>query len=363
MRIGLDCRTTEGLAGVAQYGRKLCDALLLEENDEFVIFRRAERTFPFWTAHVSDRLRFVGAKLDLLHVMGGAAPWGYRHPYVMTVHDLAIYRHPEWFPEGQWFSTKAAYPSSIRHARAIIVPSVATKKELVDIFRIKEDKIAVVPHGVSVPSVSVLSGTADGHGNDMLESPDIAAAAPGEGGRYILYLGTIEPRKNIPMLVRAYRLMVDGHPELSEVELRLAGAVGWRSESIIDEIRKTQCEGYRISMVGEVSEENKWKLLGNASCFAYPSLYEGFGMPVTEAFACGVPVVCSNAKALNEVSGGAAIEAEASDAETWARNFVSILSNKKTAALMREKGLARARDFSWEKAAAQTREIYRRAIA
>jgi glycosyltransferase involved in cell wall biosynthesis len=343
MRIGLDCRTTEGLAGVAQYGRHLAEPLVAAPNgDEFVIFRNAPKRLPFWTAHISDRSRFLRAKLGLLHVLGGAAPIGYRHPYVLTVHDLAIYKHPEWFPEDQWFSTRVSYPSSIKLARHIIVPSIATKKDLLDLFKVKEEKIAVIPHGVSA-------------------TPQAARVASSE--KYILFIGTIEPRKNVSTLVKAYRLMIDRYPELKEFELRLAGAVGWRADGTVDEIRKTQCEGYRISLLGPVSEEEKWRQLSNASCFVYPSLYEGFGLPVLEAMASGTPVVCSDNTSLSEVAGTAALFARAQDIEGWAEKVAAVLTDKKTAGDMRTKGAARASEFSWEKSAEETRRVYKAVTA
>jgi glycosyltransferase involved in cell wall biosynthesis len=357
MRIGLDCRTTAGPAGVAQYGRHLRDALLSAAGtDRYEIFGPQADPIPFWTAHFSDRRRFVRAKLDLLHVLGGAAPYGYRHPYVLTVHDLAIYRHRDWFPEGQWFSTRVSYPNSIKLARRIIVPSCATKADLIDLFKVKEEKIAVIPHGASVPSLR-------GEGEEIPSLPRSTELARNDDHKYILYIGTIEPRKNIPVLVHAYRRLIDMRPELKETELRLAGAAGWKSDDIVDEIRKTQCEGYRIVMEGEVSEERKWDLLRSASCLAYPSFHEGFGMPVTEAFACGVPVVASDAAALVEVSGGAALHVAAADAEGWARALEAALTDGKTAGELREKGIVRSGDFSWEKTALLTREAYRSVIA
>lgn len=361
MRIGLDCRTTSGVTGISQYGRHLREALLLAgRGDDYIIFDKAEKAIPFWTSHISDRRRFSSARLDLLHVLGGAAPYGYRHPYAMTVHDLAIYRHPEWFPEGQRFSTHVSYPSSMKLARRLIVPTEATKAELIDLFKVREEKISVISHGVSVPSSRVDSETDDEAIPRLPRSPELAR---NDAPRYILSLGTIEPRKNIPSLTRAYRLMVDRMPELKDVELRLAGAVGWRAEEIVDEIRKTQCEGYRITMEGEVNEDRKWELLRNASCFAFPSFYEGFGMPLLEAFASGTPVVSSDHAALKEVSGGAALVIAPEDVEAWTDSLARVLTDAKTAEGLRSKGAERAKAFSWEKTADLTREVYRSVIS
>jgi glycosyltransferase involved in cell wall biosynthesis len=251
-------------------------------------------------------------------------------------------------------------------AKHIIVPSQATKKDLMDLFKVKGEKISVIPHGVSVSS-SIEVDLFDCHPGESRE-PRPSAVGPdfhrGDGSaKYLLFLGTIEPRKNVSTIVRAYRMMVDRHPELKEVELRLAGAVGWRANEIVDAIRQTQCEGYRISLVGEISEDDKWELLAGASGFLFPSLYEGFGLPVAEALAVGVPVICADNSSLSEVAGGAAILVGATKVEGWAEKMTKILTDEKTADELRAKGLERGKDFSWAHAAEETLKVYRRLSA
>ena len=339
MRIGLDARTIVGEAGVAQYGMNLITALKnIDKIDDFVVFKREGGRIPFITSHIFDRYKILAAKINLLHILGGTAPFGYRGRYILTVHDLAIYKHPEWFPDGQWFSMQISFPSTVKKARHIIAPSEATKKDLIEIMNVKESKISVIQHGVNF-------------------FKEISPKEKKEN--FILFLGTIEPRKNVETLVRAYRAMVDRFPELKNFELRLAGLVGWKSDVIIDEIRKTQCEGYRISLLGLVSEEGKRQLLSNASCFVYPSHYEGFGLPVLEALAVGTPVVCSNSSSLPEVAGDAAILIDSNDVDGFANAMAKVLKEQKIADELREKGLARALELSWEKTAAATIKIYR----
>jgi glycosyltransferase involved in cell wall biosynthesis len=317
---------------------------LVDQEDEFVCFDKVNGAAPLLESQFGFRRQIRRAKIDLLHVLAGATPVGYNRPYVLTVHDLAIYRHPEWFPDGQWFSLNLAYPLAVKLAKRIIVPSLATKKDLMEIFKVKEKKIAVIPHGVCSP-------------------PREAEAEWGEGKkRYILHIGTIEPRKNLPALVRAFRKMIDAEPELRDVELIMAGTSGWKTDEAMDEIRKTQCEGYRITLLGRVSEEEKWKLLADAACLAFPTFYEGFGLPVLEAMAMGVPVVCSNTSSLPEVAGVAALYADPNNIGAWTHQLAEVLKNKKTANELRERGLARAKEFSWEKTAAATFKVYREAL-
>lgn len=338
MRIGLDARTSEGETGVAQYGKNIVAALkLIGQGDEFVVFNKEKQRIPFWTAHMSARWKFNRAKLNILHVLGGTAPLTYRQPYILTVHDLAIYKHPEWFPKGQWFSTRISFPLTVKKARHIIVPSEATKKDLINLMKVDAKKITIIPHGVSAPP---------------LLNKDRG------GVRRIQFLGTIEPRKNILTLVRAYRRLVDSHRELSDVELCLAGQIGWRTNEIMDEIGKTQHEGYKVIVLGSVSENKKWKLLSKASCFVSPSHYEGFGLPVLEAMAAGTPVVCSNSSSHPEVAGGAALMVDSNDVEGFTFNISQVLMNQKTADDLRVKGLARASGFSWEETARRTLEVY-----
>ena len=345
MRIGIDRRTSQGDAGIAQYGQNLCKYLsLVDQEDEFVCFDKVNGAAPLLESQLGYRMQIRRAKIDLLHALGGATPIGYDRPYVLTVHDLAIYRHPEWFPDGQWFSVNLAYPLAVRLATRIIVPSLATKADLIKIFKVKEKKIAVIPHGVQ-PSPYPLPCSGEGK------------------KRYILHIGTIEPRKNLTVLVRAFRKMIDTEPELREVELYLAGASGWKTDEAMDEIRKTQCEGYRITLLGRVSEEEKWKLLAGASCLAFPTFYEGFGLPVLEAMAMGVPVVCSDTSSLPEVAGVAALYADPNDIGAWTGQLAEVLKNKKTANALRERGRLRAKEFSWEKTASETVKAYRDALA
>jgi glycosyltransferase involved in cell wall biosynthesis len=340
MRIGLDLRTLEGETGIAQYGRNLLRYLPdIDSRDEFILLKNKPQRIPFWSSQVGFRAQLLAAKINLLHVPGGAPPVFYKRKFILTVHDLAIYRHPEWFPDGQWFSTKFAYPRAIRDAAHIIVPSTSTKNDLIGIFKIKEEKITVIPHGVIIPPLL---------GKERI------------GVRYILFLGTIEPRKNIPTLVKAYRAMVDKYPGLKNVELVIAGAVGWKCNEIIDEIRKTQCEGYAITLRGRVSEEEKWQLLSSASCLAMPSFYEGFGMQTLEAMAAGAPVICSNASSLPEAVGEAGLLLDPANVAAWSAGLAEVLNNKKFADELKAKGLARANEMSWDKAAAATAEVYHR---
>ncbi len=129
-------------------------------------------------------------------------------------------------------------------------------------------------------------------------------------------------------------------------------------EEIMDEIRKTQCEGYKIAVLGKVTEEEKWDLLSRASCFAHPSHYEGFGFPVLEAMAAGVPVVCSNSSSLPEVAGEAAMLNDPNDIKGFASKISQALMDQKTADDLRTKGRARAAKFGWERTARRTLEVY-----
>lgn len=343
MRIGLDLRTTGNGTGISQYGTNLSEFLATTESgDGFVKFFASPERVPIWTSQVADRLAFGRAKLDLLHILGGGAPLGYREPYVITVHDLLIYRHPEWFPDGQWLSTKWIFPLSVKRARSIIVPSQATKNDLLQIFKVPEEKITVIPHGVrACPPGS-------------LTSPKIDS---------IICLGTIEPRKNIATIIVAFRRLIDRNPELADLELAIVGPIGWKAEETVDLIRKTQCEGYRIRLVGQVDEAEKWRLLATAKCLVCPSFAEGFGLTVLEAFSAGTPAIVSDVPVLREVAGDAALYADPFDADSWTEKIKMAITGQGLSDELRVRGLARAAEMSWGAAAALTLEVYRRTIS
>ncbi len=335
MRIGIDCRTilspeTGELAGTAHYTYELVRHLLiLDKNNTYVLFfdariknvrnvvsnKNAEIVFlpvsrvPLLTTHFYLARALTRAKLDLFHSPAHPLPLFYSGRMVWTVHDLAIYDHSEWFPGGlrQWFSTRFTVPRSIQRAERLIAPSESTKRDILRIFNVPEEKIKIIYEGV--PSV-IASPAKQSHVKGIASSSDLGRSPRNDNkSPYFLFIGTVEPRKNLVRLIDAFIRFRKDNLQLTTYNLQLAGGNGWKNDDIFMAIERANLKLGKgsVQYCGYVSEEEKIALLQNATAFAWPSLYEGFGLPVLEAMAAGVPVITSNTSSIPEVAGDAAL--------------------------------------------------------
>jgi glycosyltransferase involved in cell wall biosynthesis len=259
---------------------------------------------------------------DLLHCPTYRGPLRSSRPLVVTVHDLAVFRHPEAFNRWSRLYSPRVVPRVLAAARRIIAVSEFTRRELVDVLRVPDDRIRVVPNGVD-----------DGF------TPD----GPAAEGDYVLAVGTLEPRKNLQRLIDAARR--------NDVELRVVGARGWGGVDV---------GGNGVRWLGEVSDAELARLYRGALCVAYPSVYEGFGIPVLEAMACGTPVVTSRGTAMEEVADGAAVLVDADDPAEIAAGIERASADRERLVAL---GLERARGFRWETVADETVAVYREALA
>jgi glycosyltransferase involved in cell wall biosynthesis len=252
--------------------------------------------------------------LDVLHCTTFRGPVATRVPRVLTVHDLAILRAPEAFPRWHRFYGRAGLTHVLREADAIVAVSEFTRGETVELAGVSPDRVRVVPNGV-----------------DAVFGPDGQRAE----GDYVLAVATLEPRKNLGRAVDAAR-------ELGE-ELRVVGARGWGGVDV---------EGW----VGEIPDAELAALYRGARCVVYPSLYEGFGLPVLEAMACGTPVVTSVGTAMEEVAGEAAILVDPLDVSAIAEGMRTAVGRRDELVPL---GLERARSFTWQRAADDMVELWR----
>jgi len=263
--------------------------------------------------------------VDVLHCPTHRAPVRSAVPLVVTFHDLAVLRHPETFNRWTRNYSRLALPRVANAARRLIAVSEFTKRELIDLLDVPEEKVHVIPNAVGPP----------------FEAEGEAAA-----GDYVLAVSTLEPRKNLPRLVEAYR-----RAHLNGLQLLVAGAAGWGGVRV---------EGDGIRWLGEVRDEELARLYRGARCVAYVSLYEGFGLPVLEAMACGAPVVAGRNEASEEVAGSAAVLVDPRDPEAIAAGLAEAVDRRDE---LRQRGLERARAFNWREVARATAEVYREAAA
>ena len=373
MRIGIDCRTIlnpksgEG-AGVGYYTYFLVKNLLaIDHKNEYVLFfdwrfkdwsefqkknvttkyfpfSQYNKFLPFAYSHMLISAYLLKEGLDVFHSPVSSLPLTYPKKSVITVHDLAIYENPSWFPS-QIFSTKLLVPRSLRSADTIIAVSQSTKKDLQDIFNVPAKKIKVIYEGASVDKIKVKNKKLDSLFKFKLSL------------NYILFVGTLTPRKNIVNLLRAYKKVLTWNPRLAGHQLVLAGARDYKSELVFDEIKLLRLTK-QVRYLGYVTHNQKMELIKNATCFTYPSSYEGFGLPVLEAMSLGTPVITSNVSSLPEVAGRAALLVDPEKEEDIAAALKKILNDRALRLRLSRLGRQQAEKFNWETCARETLGVY-----
>ena len=290
-------------------------------------------------------------RLDLLHIPLYVAPrWG-PTPFVLTVHDLSFLRFPEWFRgRDRWYKGKLG-PASFRRAAAVITDAAATQQELTALCGVAPERIAVVPLGVDAARFRPAPAEDDG--------AEIRCRYAC-GRPYLLFVGTLEPRKNLPRLVAAFAQAraATGAPHA----LVLAGRWGWGMEGLPGQVRQLGLEK-DVIFIDYVPEEDLPGLYRAAAALAYPSLYEGFGLPPLEAMACGTPVLTSNVSSLPEVVGEAAWKVDPTNVEQIAAGLIRLIQDADLRKELRQRGRARAREFSWERMARETVKVYDAVLA
>jgi glycosyltransferase involved in cell wall biosynthesis len=285
--------------------------------------------------------------LDLFHFTANVAPIGFRKPYVLTVHDVTTRRAPELHPRRRRAYYGAALGVSARNARRIVTVSETSARDIVDLLGIARDRIDAIPLAADarfrrVSDEGELRRVRDRY---RLDEP------------YLLYVGNIEPRKNLERLLEAYARAVP-----KEGLLALAGNLAWLTKGVLARIAELGLAN-RVRLLGYVPDEDLPALYSGAAAFAYPSLFEGFGLPVVEAMACGVPVITSTAPALREIAEGAARLVDPHSVDAIAEGVHAVLSSDEERKRLAAAGLDRARAYTWEATARRTLETYARALS
>lgn len=276
-------------------------------------------------------------KPDVFFSPDGFIPLGMGVPKVSMIHDVAYLRYPEHLPARINAFYKKWIPRYLAYTDHIITVSHFSKSEIMDGYNVPEDKITVVYNGISDRFQPV---------DDAVKQTTRRKYA--DGKPYLLYLGAIHPRKNVQMLIEAFNLFRSN--KASDLQLVLAGRASWQSEDIQKAINESPFRN-DIRMAGYISTEDTVPLIGSAEAMIYPSLYEGFGLPLVEAMACGVPVLCSNVTSLPEVAGEAALLFDPRQPEELATQIDKISTDTPLRQQLIGLGHSRAGDFSWDKAA------------
>jgi glycosyltransferase involved in cell wall biosynthesis len=285
---------------------------------------------------------------DLCHFTNFLGPRFTDTPYVVTFHDMTLELLPEYHTWRKRVLTRALSPEIAKRARLVITPSHSAKNDIARLFSIPGEKIRVIPHA---PDEQFRP-------RRDLESRRSIEKRYGIDGPYLLYVGTLEPRKNLTRAVTAFSRIAARFPEH---RFYLAGDLGWRPEHLLRALEELPHRD-RIVRLGYVAEEDLPALYSNAELFVYPSLYEGFGFPVVEAMSCGVPVLTSNTSSLVEIAEGAALLSDPHDTESMAEAMEGALSDRYLMESLRQAGIARARSFSWERSTLETLAVYEEAL-
>lgn len=374
MHIGIDISSAVNQkAGIGRYTHKLVEHLLeIDNQNEYALFTfyrekgsqevcfkpnprlkqksfsfpgRAFRLMLFSLYKIGIPLDFLVGKVDIFHSPDLVFPALKRTKSILTIHDLAFILFPECYTLLNRQYLKSMVPLSARRASKIIADSQSAKQNIIELLSIPEGKIKVIPCGID-EQFQVIADKA------YIES---IKRKYGLKKDYILYVGTLEPRKNIGALLQAFHQLKQ--KKGFDFQLVIAGGKGWLYEKLFKRVRELKLTD-DVLFTGYVPEEDLPALYNGAALFVYPSLYEGFGLPVLEAMACGTPVVTSNSSSLPEVVGDAALLVDPKDAEGLAQAIEKVLSGSALQQELVQKGLRRAEMFSWEKTARETLKVY-----
>jgi glycosyltransferase involved in cell wall biosynthesis len=351
MRIAIDTQSALGRkTGIGLYTTYLLQALQrLAPQHEYVaidwgrdVAMRLDRRLCWQQLEVPRRAR--AARVDVLHVPGFDAPRWKPAPVVLTVHDLIGMLFPQNLPPISRFYWSKWLPFSVRWADRIVADSEHTRRDLVKLLHISPERIVVVPlaagpHFQPITSIDALQRVRSKYG------------LPAD---FILFVSTLEPRKGIDTLLDAMAIVVKHQPT---VKLVITGKRGWYTDRLFEQVRRLDLTEHVI-FTDYVPDVDLPVLYGCATALAFPSRYEGFGLTVLEAMACGTPVICSNSSSLPEVAGDAAVLLPPDQPAEWASALQRVLGDETLRHALSTSGLARAAQFSWDTTARQTLAVY-----
>lgn len=363
MILGYDATTLVGhISGVGYYTRRLLqslaegapgfgiDRILILSNrpvtvpHEQAIDVPPNGHFPIRSAWMQFLLPGVlrRVKPDVVHFTNYLAPLAAGAPYVVSFHDMSLSLFPQYHTLKKRVLTASLLASVARRARLVLTPSSSSQEDVIRLLGLDRHRVRRIPYAAPDRFRPAEEGP------ERLQTYGIRPP-------YFLYVGTIEPRKNLPRMLRAFSRLTSKLPDHRFV---LVGQKGWKYDELLREAARPELRD-RLILPGYVPEADLPLLYTHAEAFVYPSLYEGFGFPVVEAMACGTPVLTSASSSLTEIADGAALLVDPHDESALASCLEALATDSALRADLRTKGLARVKEYSWERTARETAACYR----
>ena len=348
--------------GRALAARPDCDPVFLTpyrdgpfaEHGDSAVYLPGARLLPGLMSIGALELPIIARRhtLPIIHDPTGVSPfllgrWAGRYKRVVSVHDAIAFRYPAGYTRFNNFLHRQYVPQTLRNVDAVITMSEASRNDLIQFLRLPPDKVHVIPLATDVAF-------------QPLPAQHAAEVSARFGLRppYVLYVGALEARKNLVTLLHAFARLRADFPDLT---LAIAGRPRWKYSEIPHTLEVLHL-GDAVHFTGYVPDADLPALYNAAAVFCFPSLYEGFGLPVLEAMACGTPVVCSAASSLPEVAGDAALLVPPNDIAALANALGRVMAEPALAGDLRARGLRRAATFSWDRTAEMTLAVYRRVL-
>jgi glycosyltransferase involved in cell wall biosynthesis len=340
------------LTGVGHYTFELARSLArVAPTDEFTLIspqtlEPSALNRRWWS--IGLPLYLSRSSFNLFHGTNYEIPFWSRRPSVVTIHDLSLFLHPEAHEQRLVRRARWRLPLMAKRASRIITPSQSVKTEVCELLKINADKVVVTPEA---PRSTF----------KRREGPEVVKLRQRLGIQedFILFVGTVEPRKNLHRLVEAFDQLLRA-TSLSP-QLVIAGGQGWLMDNFSSVIEQKKL-GDRICLTGYLQDEDLCALYSSCKAFVYPSLYEGFGLPPLEAMACGAPVITSRIPSISETVGSAALLADPRDVDDLARAIAEMLSDETKRRHFAEAGAEHVKKFTWEQTAIKTLEVYRQLL-
>lgn len=363
MKIGLDASRygSENATGVEKYSKEIIDHIIefASKEDEISLYSANETPFPkrdniqnivipgkrFWTLYFLSKYLYKN-KPEALFVPSHTFPLILPKNAVITIHDTAFVQLKNVYSAKQYYYLMYSTKFAVKKASRIIVPSIATKNDLMKHFNCPEGKIRVVTHGFKAPRAIDKEKT-------FKESQLVRYFGLTEETPFLLFVGRLESKKNLVKLIQAFAVFSKSHPKY---RLVLAGMRGVGFERILKAFNESEVKD-KIIMPGYITEEEKQAFFHYCRAFVYPSLYEGFGLPILEAFYFEKPVITSKISSIPEVGGDAVEYFDPYDSTSIYNSIEKVVSNEKLANELTKKGVERLAGFSWEDAAKSTLNI------